>query len=135
MTTGYSGKPLAEKLGVKRGDRVLVRNAPDGYPAALGMTGVVMAGPRARELDVIVWFAESAAKPLRQRAAASDAAEVDHDIGDDLRSEAAARVDEQRRRREDEDGFVGPRHHVGVARACDGTEDQHERDRNRSCGR
>ncbi|NUQ19937.1 MAG: DUF3052 family protein [Gemmatimonadaceae bacterium] len=62
MKSGYSDKPLAEKLGVKRGDRVLVRNAPDGYPAALGMTGVVMAGPRARELDAIIFFAEGAAK-------------------------------------------------------------------------
>ncbi|HEX8848961.1 MAG TPA: DUF3052 family protein [Gemmatimonadaceae bacterium] len=73
MSVGYSGKPIAEKLGVKRGDRVLVRNAPDGYPAALGMTGVVMAGPRARELDVIVWFAESAARLERALPGAIDA--------------------------------------------------------------
>jgi hypothetical protein len=73
MTAGYSNKPLAEKLGVKRGDRVLVRNAPDGYPAALGMTGVVMAGPRARELDVIVYFTESAAKLERALPGAIDA--------------------------------------------------------------
>ena len=70
---GYSTKPLAEKLGVKRGDRVLVRNAPDGYPAALGMTGVVMAGPRARELDVIVYFAETAARLERALPGAIDA--------------------------------------------------------------
>ncbi|HEX2781897.1 MAG TPA: DUF3052 domain-containing protein [Gemmatimonadaceae bacterium] len=62
MKAGYSVKPLAEKLGVKRGFRVLVRNAPDGYPAALGMTGVVMAGPRARELDMIVFFSDRASQ-------------------------------------------------------------------------
>ena len=73
MTAGYSGKPIAEKLGVKRGDRVLVRNAPDGYPAALGMTGVVMAGPRARELDAIILFAESAARLERALPGAIDA--------------------------------------------------------------
>ena len=70
---GYSNKGISEKLGVKRGDRVLVRNAPDGYPAALGMTGVVMAGPRARELDVIVYFAESAARLERALPGAIDA--------------------------------------------------------------
>ena len=73
MSIGYSGKSVAEKLGVKRGDRVLVRNAPDGYPAALGMTGVVMAGPRARELDAIILFAESAAKLERALPGAIDA--------------------------------------------------------------
>ncbi|WP_018684304.1 hypothetical protein [Actinokineospora enzanensis] len=31
MTAGYSGKPLAAKLGVKQGSRVLVTGAPDGF--------------------------------------------------------------------------------------------------------
>ena len=70
---GYSDKPLAGKLGVKRGDRVLVRNAPDGYPAALGMTGVVMAGPRARELDVIILFVDSASRLERAMPGAIEA--------------------------------------------------------------
>jgi hypothetical protein len=30
--TGYSGKPLAAKLGVGAGMAVLVQDAPDGYP-------------------------------------------------------------------------------------------------------
>ena len=73
MTAGYSDKPIAAKLGVKRGDRVLVRNAPDGYPAALGLTGIVMAGPRARELDAIILFADRAAVLERALPGAIDA--------------------------------------------------------------
>ena len=73
MTAGYSDKPIAAKLGVKRGDRVLVRNAPDGYPAALGLTGIVMAGPRARELDAIILFADRAALLERALPGAIDA--------------------------------------------------------------
>ena len=73
MTAGYSDKPIADKLGVKRGDRVLVRNAPDGYPAALGLTGIVMAGPRARELDAIILFADRAAALERALPGAIDA--------------------------------------------------------------
>ena len=33
--TGYSGKPLVEKLGIKPGARVSVMNAPPGYRALL----------------------------------------------------------------------------------------------------
>lgn len=36
MTAGYSGKPLAQKLGVKPGFRVKSRNAPDRYLELLG---------------------------------------------------------------------------------------------------
>ena len=31
MTTGYSGTPLPQKLGVKPGSRVLLDGAPDGF--------------------------------------------------------------------------------------------------------
>lgn len=33
MTTGYSGKPLAEKLGVRDGDTVALMDAPADYAA------------------------------------------------------------------------------------------------------
>lgn len=33
---GYSGKPLVEKLGIKPGHLVLIRNAPRGYATTLG---------------------------------------------------------------------------------------------------
>ena len=32
---GYSGTPLAKKLGIKEGFRVLAVNAPEGYPGLL----------------------------------------------------------------------------------------------------
>ncbi|MET0307972.1 MAG: hypothetical protein ABW023_04630 [Sphingomonas sp.] len=35
MTTGYSGTPLADKLGLKRGMRVWFHNMPDSVRAAL----------------------------------------------------------------------------------------------------
>lgn len=35
-TAGYSGKPLAQKLGIRPGSRVKPRNAPESYPDLLG---------------------------------------------------------------------------------------------------
>ena len=35
-SAGYSGTPLAAKLGIKAGDRVALVGAPDGYRAWLG---------------------------------------------------------------------------------------------------
>ena len=35
MSAGYSGTPLAKKLGIKTGFRVFVENAPDDYQALL----------------------------------------------------------------------------------------------------
>lgn len=35
-TAGYSGTPLAKKLGLKSGDTVLTLNAPDDYRTLLG---------------------------------------------------------------------------------------------------
>ena len=36
MTAGYSGTPLVKKLGIKRGDRLALLNAPDDYHSLLG---------------------------------------------------------------------------------------------------
>ena len=36
LTTGYSGKPLASKMGIKSGQRIIILLAPDGYDATLG---------------------------------------------------------------------------------------------------
>ena len=36
MTSGYSGTPLLQKLGIKSGNTVLTLNAPDDYRALLG---------------------------------------------------------------------------------------------------
>ena len=37
MTAGYSGKPLAQKLGLKPDARVYLHNAPEAYPMWLGL--------------------------------------------------------------------------------------------------
>lgn len=62
-TPGYSGKPLVEKLGIKADQRIAVVGAPPGYPTALGALpdGVKVEGSRAKELDVILLFADRAA--------------------------------------------------------------------------
>ena len=36
MATGYSGKPLFEKLGIKPGQRICVLNSPGDYHALIG---------------------------------------------------------------------------------------------------
>ena len=53
---GYSGTPLLKKLGIKDGDRVLVKNAPAGIPAELAAIPTVRF---ARNLDVALLFATS----------------------------------------------------------------------------
>ena len=55
---GYSGTPLFEKLGIKEGDRVLVRNPPQSLPEVLE----AYAKSRLRQdLDVVLLFAKSTA--------------------------------------------------------------------------
>jgi hypothetical protein len=53
---GYSGTPLLKKLGIKDGDRVLVKNAPGAMPEELAAVPMVRA---ARDLDVALLFATS----------------------------------------------------------------------------
>ena len=54
MSAGYSGTPLPRKLGVKPGNRVLVLNAPEGFPG-VGEDVTVVRQARG-EADVIVSF-------------------------------------------------------------------------------
>ena len=59
--TGYSGTPLAQKLGIKPGTAVALLGAPDGFAATLdGMPDAVTvrmrAAGRSRRNDVIVAF-------------------------------------------------------------------------------
>jgi len=55
---GYSGTPLARKLGIKDGHRIAVVGAPDGFDEAIGPLPEVDAGSRLRgSLDVVVFFA------------------------------------------------------------------------------
>lgn len=62
-TVGYSGTPLARKLGLKEGSRVLLEDPPTGY---LKLLEPVPAGVRfesrlTRDTDIVHIFAESAA--------------------------------------------------------------------------
>ncbi len=64
MTAGYSGRPLARKLGIKPGSRVLLVSAPPELVEELAGEGeVVERGPA----DVIVAFFTERACPARRR--------------------------------------------------------------------
>ncbi|MBI5667148.1 MAG: DUF3052 family protein [Chloroflexi bacterium] len=58
MTAGYSGRPLAQKLGIKSGQRLLILNAPPDYPATLGALpdGIKLAATLDGALDFIQFF-------------------------------------------------------------------------------
>ena len=55
---GYSGTPLAKKLGIKEGHRVAFPAAPEGFEKLLGRLpeGVSVRSRAAGPLDVIVFF-------------------------------------------------------------------------------
>jgi hypothetical protein len=64
MSAGYSGTPLAKKLGIVEGTRFAVRSAPHGFAATLGPLPIgaeQLARVRA-PLDVVVAFFTSRAK-------------------------------------------------------------------------
>ena len=59
MSTGYSGTPLAKKLGIKEGHGVALLGAPDGFSAVLAQTLPDAVDVRTRATgtaDVIVTF-------------------------------------------------------------------------------
>lgn len=57
-TAGYSGTPLAKKLGIKSGHRLAFPAAPEGFRALLGdlPDGVQVKSRATGPLDVIVFF-------------------------------------------------------------------------------
>jgi hypothetical protein len=61
--TGYSGKPLVEKLGLRAPHRLQLRGAPPGIMAVLEPlpTGVNLIASTASKPDCILLFASSAA--------------------------------------------------------------------------
>ena len=71
MTTpGYSGKPLAQKLGIKEGMRILVEHAPTDYSALVGpLPGVELAARAAKTVDIVHVFATRRADLARKLAA------------------------------------------------------------------
>jgi hypothetical protein len=58
VTAGYSGTPLARKLGLRPGDRVGLVGAPEGFEAALEpLPGAVTVSRRGRApLDMVIAF-------------------------------------------------------------------------------
>ena len=65
---GYSGTPLATKLGIKEGHRVAFPQAPDGFAALLGELpdGVSVKSRASGPLDVIVFFTKRRAELERR---------------------------------------------------------------------
>lgn len=59
-SAGYSGTPLAKKLGIAVGSRVLARHAPDGYQALLAPLpeGVQFDARLSAKVDVLHVFAD-----------------------------------------------------------------------------
>ena len=59
MSAGYSGKPLAQKLGIREGYSLALLNAPAGYSRLLGELpdGVTVIRGSRGELDFIQLFA------------------------------------------------------------------------------
>jgi len=55
---GYSGKPIAAKLGIREGLRVAFLHEPAHYRSLLGALprGVDIVGPRAGDLDLVQLF-------------------------------------------------------------------------------
>lgn len=69
---GYSGTPLAKKLGIGAGTRVLARHAPENYTALLAPLpdGVQFAARLSAAIDVLHIFAERRAVLARELEAA-----------------------------------------------------------------
>jgi len=65
---GYSGTPLATKLGIKDGHRVAFPSAPDGFSELLGdlPDGITVSSRASGPLDVIVFFTKSRAELERR---------------------------------------------------------------------
>jgi hypothetical protein len=68
VSAGYSGRPLAQKLGIKKGDAIAFANAPDGYDRLLGRLpeGAVVARELEGQLDFVQLFATERASLERE---------------------------------------------------------------------
>jgi hypothetical protein len=62
MSAGYSGTPLAKKLGIRAGARVLLIGAPEGFDQTLSPVpeGVLFLRQARAPLDVVVLFCRQA---------------------------------------------------------------------------
>jgi len=59
MSAGYSRKPLAQKLGIRKGDVLAFLNAPRGYASLLGKLpgGAIVTRGLEEDLDFVQLFA------------------------------------------------------------------------------
>ncbi|GMU79240.1 MAG: hypothetical protein AMXMBFR46_20330 [Acidimicrobiia bacterium] len=75
---GYSGTPLARKLGINEGTRLAIVSAPDGFAAGLDLPNGVRVRSAARgRVDILVFFATRRGElarrfPTMKRAIATD---------------------------------------------------------------
>jgi hypothetical protein len=74
-TAGYSGTPLAKKLGLKPDMRLVLLHAPEGYASTLGPLpdGLDLRTRLARSVDLVQLFVTEAAFLAREFAPASRA--------------------------------------------------------------
>lgn len=75
MSTGYSGKPLAQKLGVKPGSTVVLIDPPDGVEETLGSLPervTVRRGNRGNR-EMTIWFVTRRGALERRFGAVADA--------------------------------------------------------------
>ena len=63
---GYSGTPLAKKVGVKPGARALVVNGPEPLPELFGDEVTVLKRAGGARLDAIVFFTKQRAELVRR---------------------------------------------------------------------
>ena len=64
---GYSGTPLAKKLGIREGSRVAVLSPPDGFTASLDLPQGAQLTRQARgRLDVVLFFVTRRAELVRR---------------------------------------------------------------------
>ncbi len=73
VAVGYSGKPLAAKLGLREGDRALAVGAPEGYERLLGpiAAAVVWRSSARGELDFVHLFVTGRAELAKRFPAVS----------------------------------------------------------------
>ena len=75
---GYSGTPLAKKLGIAEGANLAIISAPNGFCDDLALPGGVRVRTSARgRVDVLVFFATRRAELTRRFPAMKRAIEVD----------------------------------------------------------
>jgi len=69
VTSGYSGTPLAQKLGLKDGDVVTIVNEPDGFRSLLdvGNDEVTFKQSLRAPLDMVIVFLVAAAEMRKRR--------------------------------------------------------------------